>query len=72
MSTPLIEPYTDLDGLQLGASLLVIGSQLVPDVLLNLAQVVMFRNFGLLASIVTRIGFYLVWHVAYGNFICAC
>jgi hypothetical protein len=68
----LIEPYTDLDGLQVGASLLVVGSQLVPDFLLNVAQVVLFRNFGLLASIVTRIGFYLIWHVAYGNFICAC
>jgi hypothetical protein len=68
----LIEPYTDLDGLQLGASLLVVGSQLVPDFLLNVAQVVMFRNYGLLASIVVRVGMYLIWHVAYGNFICAC
>ena len=69
----LIEPATqDLDGFRFGASVLFVGSQFVPDFVLNLAQVVMFRNFGLLASIVTRIGFYLIWHVAYGDFICAC
>jgi hypothetical protein len=68
----LIEPYTDLDGLRVGASLLVVGSQFVPDFLLNLAQVVLFRNYGFLASIVARIAMYLIWHVAYGNFICGC
>jgi hypothetical protein len=72
LPSSLIEPYTDLDGLQLGASLLVVGSQLVPDFLLNLTQVVLFRNYGFVASIVARIAVYLIWHVAYGNFICAC
>jgi hypothetical protein len=69
----LIEPATqDLDGFKFGASLLLVASGFVPDFLLNLAQVVMFRNYGFVASIVTRVGMYLVWHVAYGNFVCAC
>ena len=69
----IVEPVMqDLDGLRFGASLLFIASQFVPDFLFNLAQVVMFRNYGFLASIVSRIAMYLVWHVAYGNFICRC
>lgn len=69
----LIEPATqDLDGFKFGASLPLVASGFVPDFLLNLAQVVMFRNYGFLASIVTRVGMYLIWHVAYGNFVCAC
>jgi transcriptional regulator with XRE-family HTH domain len=38
----------------------------------NLAQAVMFRRYGFLAAIVTGVAMYLVWHVAYGNFICQC
>ena len=36
----------------------------------NFAQAVMFRRYGFLAAILTRVAMYLVWHVAYGNFIC--
>jgi len=69
----LIEPAAqDLDGLRFGASMLFVGSQFVPDFLFNLTQAAMFRNYGFVASIVVRIGMYLIWHVAYGNFICAC
>ena len=68
----LIEPATDLDGLRVGASLAIVGAQLVPDLLLNLTQVVMFRRYGFFASIVTRVAMYLIWHVAYGNFVCGC
>ena len=69
----LIEPYTqDLDALKFGGSLLFVASAFVPDFLENLGQVVIFRKYGLLASIMVRFGFYLIWHVVYGNFICRC
>jgi len=32
---------------------------------LNFAQATLFRRYGFVASIVLRLGFYLVWHVAY-------
>jgi len=71
--TSLIEPADqDLRVLDKGASLAQVGSALSPDLLLNLAQVVIFRTYGFPAAILTRVAFYLVWHVAYGNFICAC
>lgn len=35
----------------------------------NLAAAVGFRRYGLLAAILVRMGNYLVWHVAYGNFL---
>ena len=62
----------DLGAFKFGASTVLVASQFVPDFLLNMTQVVMFRYYGFLASIVVRIGMYLVWHVAYGNFICSC
>jgi len=36
---------------------------------LNLAQCLFFRKYGFISSMVTRAGFYLIWHVVYGNFI---
>ena len=69
----LIEPADqDLRVLDRGASWPMVASTFVPDLLLNLAQVVIFRKYGFLAAITTRVAFYMVWHVAYGNFICAC
>ena len=69
----LLEPADqDLRELNHGASLAMVGSAFVPDLLLNLAQVVMFRRYGFLAAIATRVAFYVVWHVVYGNLICAC
>jgi len=35
----------------------------------NFAAAVSFRRFGLLAAVLVRLGNYLVWHVAYGNFL---
>jgi hypothetical protein len=69
----LIEPsQQDLDGLRFGASGLFVASQFIPDFLFNLSQAALFRNYGLVASIVSRVAMYLTWHVAYGNFICRC
>jgi hypothetical protein len=69
----LIEPTAqDLDGLRFGASVLFVASQFIPDFLFNLTQAVLFRNYGFVASIVTRVAMYLIWHVTYGNFICRC
>ena len=69
----LIEPATqDLDAFKFGGSVVLVASAFVPDYLLNLAQVVMFRRYGFLAAIFTRVCFYLIWHVAYGNFVCRC
>ncbi len=36
---------------------------------LNLGQAIFFRRRGLLASWSMRLGFYLLWHIVYGNFI---
>ena len=36
---------------------------------LNLGQAVFFRKYGFLASFTMRLGFYIMWHVVYGNFI---
>ena len=69
----LVEPsMQDLDALRFGASALLVGSEFLSDFLLNLAQVVLFFKYGFVASIATRVGAYLVWHVAYGNLICRC
>ena len=38
----------------------------------NMTQAAFFRRFGVVAAIAVRVGMYLVWHVAYGNFICGC
>jgi hypothetical protein len=34
----------------------------------NFASAVLFRRYGLLAAILVRLAYYLVWHVGYGNF----
>src|SRR5437868_1863073 len=71
--TSLIEPATqDLAALQRpgleAAAVTVFGI----DYVLNFVQAVMFRRYGFLAAIVTRVSAYVVWHVIYGNYICAC
>ncbi len=38
----------------------------IGDVLLNLLQVWFLRRGGLIAAIAVRVGFYAIWHVAYG------
>jgi hypothetical protein len=52
--------------------LVLIASQFVPDYALNMGQAVLFRRHGFLAPIIMRVVFYLIWHVAYGNFVCRC
>ena len=60
----LIEPLTqDLDALPLG--LAVFGSLFALDFALNVAQVTLFRKYGLLSAIVMRVAFYGVWHMLY-------
>ena len=62
--TSLIEPLTqDLDALPLG--LAVFGSLFALDFALNVAQVTLFRKYGLLSAIVMRVAFYGVWHMLY-------
>ena len=36
---------------------------------LNFAQVLFYRRYGLVASVLVRQADYLVWHIAYGNFL---
>lgn len=36
---------------------------------LNLGQAIFFRKYGFLASFAMRLGFYVMWHIVYGNFI---
>ena len=70
--TSLIEPVSqDLPDLRAGTELAV-GLNFAGDYAMNLAQAVVFRRYGFLTSIILRVAMYLVWHVAYGNFICRC
>jgi hypothetical protein len=62
--TSLIEPSGDLGLIKLGWLTMI--SSFTLDFALNLSQAYYFRKAGILASIVLRITFYLVWHVAYG------
>lgn len=41
----------------------------ITDFPLNFGQAVVFRKYGFLASFIMRLGFYLMWHIVYGNFI---
>jgi hypothetical protein len=70
--TSLIEPASqDLPDLRPGTEV-VVGLNFIDDYAMNFFQAVMFRRYGFLASIILRVAMYLVWHVAYGNFICRC
>ncbi len=70
--TSLIEPASqDLPDLRPGTEV-VVGLNFIGDYAMNFFQAVMFRRYGFLASIILRVAMYLVWHVAYGNFICRC
>jgi hypothetical protein len=68
----VIEPLSQhLLPLRAGATVLFV-SQFGLDYAFNLARAVRFRRVGFPAAIVMRVAMYLVWRVAYGNFICAC
>ncbi len=70
--TSLIEPVQqDLDNLR-PDTILMVGTMFALDFALNLTQAIQFRRAGFLAAIMVRVAFYLVWHVAYGNFVCHC
>ena len=70
--TLLVEPLSqNLFVFQAGFIGLAVAQGL-SDFAHNLVQAAMFRRYGFLAAIVTRVAMYLVWHVAYGNFICQC
>jgi hypothetical protein len=62
--TSLLEPLGMLADLQvLPVGLMVfLGMALFS---INFTQAVFFRKYGFLASILVRLGFYLVWHVLY-------
>ncbi len=61
-----------------GASVLAIAQGAIPTWVFtlyvvesfahNFASAVLFRRYGLLAAILVRLGHYMIWHVAYGNF----
>jgi hypothetical protein len=70
--TSFIEPVLQ-DLLNVRPETLVLAlTQFVPDYGLNIGQAAFFRRYGFLSAIVMRVAFYLVWHVAYGNFVCRC
>jgi hypothetical protein len=48
---------------------LMLGAYTLTAIPHNLAQVVLFRRYGLVASILVRQAYYLVWHILYGNFL---
>ena len=48
---------------------IMLGAYMLTAIPLNFAQVVVFRQYGFLASIVVRQAYYLIWHIAYGNFL---
>jgi len=62
--TSAIEPLTqDLGDAAMGPAIMLTAMAL--DYSLNFSQAVFFRKFGFLASILTRVAFYMIWHVAY-------
>jgi hypothetical protein len=70
--TSLLEPLDqNMFVFQAGAIGLAMA-QTLSDFGHNVAQAAMFRSYGFLAAILTRVAMYLVWHVLYGNFICQC
>lgn len=62
--TSLLEPFTQFADLQiLSAGLAAFLA--MEYFAVNLTQAYFFRKYGFLASIIVRVGFYLVWHVFY-------
>lgn len=62
--TSLIEPLSQTTW-ALAVSAPIFAVAFAHGFALNFAQATLFRRYGFVASIVLRLGFYLVWHVAY-------
>jgi hypothetical protein len=62
----LVEPLTQGDFHDIAQSGPAAIPNAVGDVLLNLLQVWFLRRAGLVSAIAVRVGFYAIWHVAYG------
>ena len=69
----LFEPILQGVGLTLmGGGLItpiMLGAYMLTAIPHNFAQVVVFRKYGFVASILVRQSFYLIWHIGYGNFL---
>ena len=69
----LFEPLLQGVGLFImGGGVVTVGmlaAYMVTAISLNLAQVLFYRRYGLVASVLVRQADYLVWHIAYGNFL---
>jgi hypothetical protein len=69
----LFEPVTQGVFLTLGSggavTPLMLAAYLPTAIANNAAAVVLFRRYGFVASLLVRQGEYLIWHIAYGNFV---
>jgi len=69
----LLEPLTQGVALFiLGGGAITLGmlaAYMVTALSLNFAQVLFYRRYGLVASVLVRQAYYLVWHILYGNFL---
>ena len=69
----LFEPLLQGVGLFiLGGGAITVGmlaAYMVTAIPLNFAQVLFYRRYGLVASVLARQAYYLVWHILYGNFL---
>jgi len=68
----LVEPATQELAVIRAGTEIAVAMTVIHVYLFNLAQAITFRRAGFLASIIMRVSQYMIWHVAYGNFICAC
>lgn len=64
----LVEPITQGDFSAIPRHCFPALAGALGDLVLNFAQVFYLRRSGLVAAVVVRIAFYLVWHVIYGLF----
>jgi hypothetical protein len=62
----LVEPVTQSMGNGLAQSPLLVAAFGAQDFVANLLQVRAFKRAGFGATVVFRVAFYLIWHVAYG------
>ena len=72
-ASTLFEPLLQGVGLfVMGGGVITVGmlaAYMVTALALNFAQVLFYRRYGLVASVLIRQADYLAWHIAYGNFL---